>query len=103
MQRLTIRRFQLTIRQVMTAIAVCAVCLWSPMVAVFGSAVIFWWIVILSLIYTRVGRRFAELMLLMIIAVILYALCEPVVESICRGVRSTLPNIAVQRTRSAGR
>lgn len=59
---------QFTIRQVMAAIAVCAIALAWPKLFLFVPALVFWWIVILGAIYNRTGRRIAELFLLAVLA-----------------------------------
>ncbi len=98
MQRLEIRRLRLTVRHATTAIAVCAACLWSPKLLMFGAILVFWWIFITGVIYSRSVRRVAGSVALAIIVLVLCALCLPAAVSNCRRGRAVLPNQSLQRT-----
>ncbi len=102
MKRLETGRYRLTIAQVMTAIAACAVGLSSPKLLLFGFALIAWWVLILAMMYTRAGRRVAEWIAVAIIIVVLYALSQPAVVTRRRpGGPAALPQPSLQRARPA--
>jgi hypothetical protein len=102
MMRFDIRRCRLTIAQMMTAIAACAVGRSSPKLLVIGSALIAWWVLILGLIYTLNGRRAAEWIAVAIIIVVLYALYQPAAVTRRRlGGPTAPPQPAQQWTRPA--
>jgi hypothetical protein len=74
MLHLEIKRRQLTIGQVMIAIAVCAVSLASPKFLLFAFAFIFWWFIIFGVLFSRTGRRVAEWCTLAVVILVLLAL-----------------------------
>jgi hypothetical protein len=84
MSRLQIRRFRLTIGQVMVAIAVCAVaCAW-PERFVFATSMILGAFLNLGAIFSKVGRRVFEWCVVVAIIGMLLALSRPSVVMKCR-------------------
>lgn len=101
MRRREIHRHQWTIRQMMTAVAVCAIGLSSPRLLVFGSALVFWWIFIVAAIYTRAGRQLAGLLCVVVLFAVLYLMAQPAVVSRPRGPRAAPPAGVIQQSRPA--
>jgi hypothetical protein len=97
MRLLKAQRFQLTIGQVMIAVAVCTLGLSSPKLLVFASASILSWMLITGAMYSQTGRRVAEWCTLVVIIVVLLALTQPGVATNCRrGGRAASPNPPLQ-------
>jgi hypothetical protein len=101
MLRLQAKRCQLTIGQVMIAIAVCAIGLSSPKILIFAAALFIGWTLTISAIYSQIGRRVAEWCTLVVMILVLVALCQPAVVTNCRLSRAASPNPALQPTRPA--
>jgi hypothetical protein len=91
MKRLDVQRFRVRIWYIMTAIAVCAVGLASPLLAVIISALVAWWFLVLGILYGGSGRRVAEWVLVAIFVALLWGLCQPGITSRCRPRAPTVP------------
>ena len=95
------RRFQITIGQVMIVIAVCAVGLWSPKIILFASAATFWWVFIVGALYSRTVRRVAQWCMVLVVLLILIAICQPAVVTKRRRGAAPPPTPALPQTTTA--
>ena len=68
------QRFQLSIGQLMIAIAVCAIIPWSPKIIIFAPALVMWSILIVGGIHSRTGCRFVEWRALAVGILVVFAL-----------------------------